>query len=236
MLRVKALDVHYGAIQALTGVSIDVHEGELVTLIGANGAGKTTLLMTLSGILKPTSGTIEFLGTRIDRLSSYARISLGIVQVPQGRLLFPEMTTLENLELGAYRATDAKSKSLKQKLEEIYGYFEVLKERRNQKAGTLSGGEQQMLAIGRALMANPKLLLMDEPSSGLAPLVVEELASIITNLHQKGLTILLVEQNASLALKLADRGYVLETGSIVISGKTSDLAQNELVRKAYLGM
>lgn len=236
MLRVKAIDVYYGAIQALTGVSIDVNEGEMVTLIGANGAGKTTLLMTLSGIIKPTSGTIEFLGTRTDKLSSHALISLGIVQVPQGRLLFPEMTTLENLEMGAYRATDAKSKSMKQKLEEIYDYFEVLKERKNQKAGTLSGGQQQMLAIGRALMSSPKLLLMDEPSSGLAPLVVEELARIITDLHEKGLTILLVEQNASLALRLADRGYVLETGSIVTSGKASELAQNEQVRRAYLGM
>lgn len=236
MLRVKNLDVYYGAIQALTGASIDVNEGELVTLIGANGAGKTTLLMTLSGIIKPTSGTIEFLGTRIDKLSSYALISLGIIQVPQGRLLFPEMTTLENLEMGAYGAKDAKTKSMKQKLEEVYGYFEVLKERRNQNAGTLSGGEQQMLAIGRALMASPKLLLLDEPSSGLAPLVVEELSGIISDLHEKGLTILLVEQNASLALRLADRGYVLETGRIVTSGKASELAQNELVKKAYLGI
>ncbi|MCJ7791795.1 MAG: ABC transporter ATP-binding protein [Dehalococcoidia bacterium] len=236
MFEIKHLDVYYGVAQILKGISMDVRKGELVTVIGANGAGKTTLMMAISGIVKPASGTIEFLGKRIDKLPSHAIVSLGIVQVPQGRLLFPEMTILENLEIGAYRATDAKSKSIRQKLEEVYAHFEILWERRNQMAGTLSGGQQQMLAIGRALMASPKLLLLDEPSSGLAPLMVEEIANILSNLKKTGLTTILVEQNAALALELADRAYVLEMGSIVGSGKTSDLASSELVKRAYLGM
>lgn len=227
--------MHYGAIQALREISLEVEEGELVTLVGANGAGKTTLLMTISGILKPTSGSIEFVGKRIDKLPSHDIIGLGIVQVPQGRLLFPEMTTFENLELGAYRTGD-KSESMEQKLDDVCRHFPVLKERKDQKAGTLSGGEQQMLAVGRALMASPKLLLLDEPSSGLGPIVVEELARIIADLHKKGLTMLLVEQNALLALELAERAYVLETGSIVMSGKASELMRDERVRKAYLGI
>ncbi len=236
MLKVRSLNVHYGAIQALKGVSINVSHGELVTLIGANGAGKTTLMMTLSGILKPTSGTIEFLGERLDQLSSYHIIDLGLVQVPQGRQLFPEMTTLENLELGAYRAKNVGNQRMEDKLEKVYGYFEILRERKNQKAGTLSGGEQQMLAIGRALMASPKLLLMDEPSSGVAPLIVEHLANIIIDLYKSGLSILLVEQNAYLALELASRGYVLENGSLVMTGQATELLQSERVKKAYLGM
>lgn len=236
MLKVRSLNVHYGAIQALKGVSINVSHGELVTLIGANGAGKTTLMMTLSGILKPTSGTIEFLGERLDQLSSYHIIDLGLVQVPQGRQLFPEMTTLENLELGAYRAKNVGNQRTEDKLEKVYGYFEILRERKNQKAGTLSGGEQQMLAIGRALMASPKLLLMDEPSSGVAPLIVEHLANIIIDLYKSGLSILLVEQNAYLALELASRGYVLENGRLVMTGQAAELLQSERVMKAYLGM
>jgi len=236
MLKVRSLNVHYGAIQALKGVSINVSQGELVTLIGANGAGKTTLMMTLSGILKPTSGTIEFLDERLDQLSSYHIIDLGLVQVPQGRQLFPEMTTLENLEMGAYRAKNVGNQRTEDKLEKIYGYFEILRERKNQKAGTLSGGEQQMLAIGRALMASPKLLLMDEPSSGVAPLIVEHLANIIIDLYKSGLSILLVEQNAHLALDLASRGYVLENGRLVMTGQATELLQSERVKKAYLGM
>jgi len=236
MLKVNDLSVYYGNASALRGVSVEVNVGELVALIGANGAGKTTLLMTISGIVRPTSGSIEFQETRIDILSSHAIVAMGVAHVPQGRELFPEMTVLENLELGAYRATDAKSKGMKQKLEEIYGYFETLNQRRNQKAGTLSGGEQQMLAIARALMASPKLLLLDEPSTGLAPLVVERLAQIISDLHKEGLPMLLVEQNAYLALELADRAYVLETGNIVTSGNTSDLLQSKLVKEAYLGV
>jgi branched-chain amino acid transport system ATP-binding protein len=236
VLKVKALNVHYGAIQALIDVSLDVGDGELVTLIGSNGAGKTTFMMALSGILRPTSGVIEFCGNRTDRLPSDVIFRLGIVQVPQGRMLFPDMTTLENLELGAYYAPNEESRSIDHKLEQIYGYFSILRDRTDQKAGTLSGGEQQMLAIGRALMADPKLLLMDEPSAGVAPIMVEQLSKIITNLHREGLSMLLVEQNAHLALDLADRGYVLQTGRIIARGQTADLAESELVRKAYLGM
>lgn len=234
MLKVRNLDVYYGNLQALSGVSLDVNEGELVAFIGANGAGKTTFLMTVSGIIKPTSGTIEFLGTRLDKLPPHTIVSLGIAHIPQGRQLFPEMTVLENLELGAYRSGSAKG--IERKLREIYSYFEVLGERRNQKAATLSGGEQQMLAIGRALMASPKLLLLDEPSSGLSPIVTKNVAEIIDNLHREGLAILLVEQNAYLALELADRGYVLETGHVVAYGKTSDLLQTEVIKRAYLGV
>ena len=234
MFRVRNLDVYYGAVQALKGISIDISEGELVTIIGANGAGKTTFLMAVSGIIKPTSGSIEFLGTRIDKLPSHDIVSLGIIQVPQGGLIFPEMTVLENLELGAYRATD--TQRMEQKLEEIYSHFEVLRERKKQGAGTLSGGERQMLAIGRALMASPKLLLLDEPSAGLAPLVVKEMAEVISALHEKGLSMLLVEQHVELALRLADRGYVLENGSLIASGSASDLAENDLVKRTYLGV
>lgn len=235
MLRIKDLNVHYKkVIQALRGVSIEVNEGEIVAIIGPNGAGKTTLLMTISGIIRQTSGTIEFLGIRTDKVAAHALIRLGLVQVPQGRMLFPQMTVFENLEMGAYVARGAKD--MKERLEEVYSFFKVLEERKRQKAGTLSGGEQQMLAIGRALMARPKLLLLDEPSSGLAPLVVKELASRLTDLRERGITILLVEQNASLALRLAERAYILETGSIVMSDRASNLAKNGQVRKSYLGV
>lgn len=236
MLKVDNLDVYYGNVQALRRVSLDVNEGEIVTLIGANGAGKTTFLMTLSGIVKPSFGIIEFLGRRTDKLPPDAIINAGMAQVPQDRLLFRDMTVSENLEMGACQAPDAKSKSIKQKMEEIYSYFEALSTRKDQKAGTLSGGEQQMLVIGRALMASPKLLLMDEPSSGLAPVIVEHLAEIITNLRRAGLSILLVEQNAYLALELADRGYLLQNGSVVASGTKSELLESDLVKRTYLGI
>lgn len=234
MLKVDHLNVFYGSIQALRDVSIEVNQGEIVTLVGANGAGKTTFMMTLSGIKRPASGTVEFQGARIDKLPPHDIVSMGVAQVAQGRQLFPDMTVVENLELGAYRARD--TNRIEQKLQQVYGYFEVLGKRKNQRAGTLSGGEQQMLAIGRALMANPKLLLLDEPSAGLAPVIVDNLAEIITNLRKEGLTILIVEQNAHLALDIADRGYVLETGTLVAQGTASELARSELVKKAYLGI
>lgn len=233
MLKVANLDAGYGSTQILSGISLDISRGEIVTLIGANGAGKTTLLMTISGIIKPTSGTIEFMGMRIDGLPAHTICSLGIVQVPQGRMLFPEMSVAENLKLGAYLCKDAATKTAR--LQQVYSYFERLHERASQKAGTLSGGEQQMLAIGRSLMANPKLLMLDEPSSGLAPILVEELGRIICQLRDTGLTILLIEQNAYLALDIADKGYVVESGCIVLSGKASDLTQDPLVKRAYLG-
>jgi len=190
--------------------------------------------MTLSGIKKPASGTIEFMQKRIDKLPPRKIVNLGMAQIPQGKHLFPEMTVLENLELGALRSPN--SAAIRQKLQEIYSYFEVLSQRTNQKAATLSGGEQQMLAIGRALMGSPKLLLLDEPSSGLAPVLVKRLTQVISDLREQGLTILLVEQNTYLALELADRAYVLETGSIVASGKASDILQSDLVKRAYLGI
>jgi branched-chain amino acid transport system ATP-binding protein len=235
MLNVSSLDAYYGRLQVLRQVSLEVNEGELVTLIGANGAGKTTLLMCVCGIVRQNSGTIEFMGKRINRLPPHVIVGLGIIQVPQGRLLFPEMTVAENLELGAHRAGNGRKKKLEQKFEEVYGLFEMLGQRKNQRAGTLSGGEQQMLAIGRALMGDPKLLVLDEPSFGLAPIMVEMLANVIGDLHSKGLPILLVEQNAHLALELADRGYVLQSGSIVASGRASELAESEVVKAAYLG-
>ena len=235
MLKVNELDTYYGHLQILRKVSLHVDDGELVTLIGANGAGKTTFLMAVSGIIKQTFGTIEFMGTSIDKLPPHIIVRLGIVQVPQGRLLFPQMTVLDNLEIGARQATDIKSKSLEQRLEEVFSLFEVLGERRKQRAGTLSGGEQQMLAIARGLMGSPKLLMLDEPSFGLAPIVVLALGRVISDLNARGLSILLVEQNAHLALELASRGYVLQSGAIVASGKTSDLARSDVVKRAYLG-
>jgi branched-chain amino acid transport system ATP-binding protein len=236
MLRVTNLDAGYGNTRILSGISLDVNQGMMITLIGANGAGKTTFLMTLSGIIKPTAGTIEFMETRIDKLPACTIVNLGMAHVPQGKLLFPEMTVLENLEIGAWGDASYGSKSLKPKLEEVFEYFEVLRERKHKKAGTLSGGEQQMLAIGRALMSRPKLLLCDEPSSGLAPIMVDHLAEIISNLHKNGLSVLLVEQNAYLALDLADRGYVLETGKIVFEGRAEDLRHDERIKKSYLGL
>ena len=236
MLKVNELDTYYGPLQILRKVSLHVDDGELVTLIGANGAGKSTFLMAVSGLIKKTFGTIEFTGTSIDKLPPHVIVRLGIVQVPQGRLLFPLMTVLENLEIGARQATDIESKSLEQRLEEIFSLFEVLGERRKQRAGTLSGGEQQMLAIARGLMGSPKLLMLDEPSFGLAPIFVLALGRVISDLNARGLSILLIEQNAHLALELASRGYVLQSGAIVASGKTSDLARSEVVKRAYLGI
>jgi branched-chain amino acid transport system ATP-binding protein len=234
LLRVDNIDVYYGRVKALKEVSLEVDQGELITLLGSNGAGKTTLLCTLSGISRPSAGSVEFLGKRIDRMPAHKIVCLGIAHVPEGRQLFPEMTVMENLDIGGRLLRDRQAK--KEELNRIYGFFPVLADRRDQKASTLSGGEQQMLAIARGLMLRPKLLLLDEPSLGLAPLIVENLAQIINQLHKEGLTVVLVEQNARLALELADRGYVMETGRIVVSGDASELLYSDLVRKAYLGL
>lgn len=233
MLKVDSISVRYGNIKAIHDLSFEVQEGEMVSLIGANGAGKTTTLKTLSGLLCPYSGHIEYMGRRIDGLSPAEVVKAGISHCPEGRMVWPEMTVLENLEMGAYMRRD--KYKIKEDLERVYAHFPILKERTRQLAGSLSGGEQQMLAIGRALMSRPKLLLLDEPSLGLAPILVQETAGIIKEIHQEGTTILLVEQNAYLALKMSDRGYVLETGKIVFHGKTKDLLQDERVKRAYLG-
>lgn len=234
MLKVRDLNVYYGSVQVLRNISFDIQDGGFVTIIGSNGAGKTTLIMTISGVKKQSSGTIEFQGIRIDKLPAHKILGLGVSQVPQGRMLFPEMTVLENLRLGALRATV--DKTMKQRLDETYSHFPILAKREKQKAGSLSGGEQQMLTIARALMISPKLLMLDEPSSGLAPLLVQELARMLIELHKKGITLLLVEQNARLALELADTAYILVSGSLTGSGKASDLLRSEEVRKAYLGL
>jgi branched-chain amino acid transport system ATP-binding protein len=233
VLNVTHLKTNYGKIQALKGISIEVHEGEVVTLIGANGAGKSTTLKTLSGQLSPTAGTIVFEGDSIAGLPAHKVTMKGIIQVPEGRRIFSRMTVLENLEMGAYLRSD--KEEIKADLEHVFELFPRLKERLTQKGGTLSGGEQQMLAMGRGLMARPRLLMLDEPSMGLAPVVVETIFEIIGKLNRDGITILLVEQNANLALSIADRGYVLETGEIKLTGTGSELLANEDVRKAYLG-
>lgn len=234
MLRVVGIDVYHGDLQALTQVSLEVQQGEIVTLIGSNGAGKTTTLQAISGLLRPRAGRIEFLGHRIDVLSPHQMVGMGIAHVPEGRRLFPLMTVRENLELGAY------SRSAKAKrgpsLAEVFGLFPILKERERQLAGTLSGGQQQMVAIGRALMAAPKILMLDEPSLGLAPLVVKEIFQIIEKVRQQGMTVLLVEQNTYNALSLADRAYVLENGHVILSGPGKDLLGNGYVKSAYLGL
>lgn len=232
MLKVENLNVYYGAIHALKGVSLTVSQGEIVTLIGANGAGKSTLLKTLSGLLKPKTGTIEFLGKPIAGNPAQSIVKAGLIHCPEGRRVFANMSVEENLELGAFLRSD---KEIKTDLEKVYGRFPRLLERKKQQAGTLSGGEQQMLAIGRALMARPKLLLLDEPSMGLAPLLVQEIFRILQEINQAGTTVLLVEQNANQALKIAHRAYVLETGKIVLSGGAAELAESEEVKKAYLG-
>jgi len=236
MLTVNKLDVYYGNLQALWDISLTVNEGELVSIIGPNGAGKTTLLLTLSRILKATRGTVEFEGKRIDNIAPHVVVSMGINQVAQGRMLFANMTVQDNLELGALKAKNRDRASIAKKLEEVFEDFPKLRERKNQKAGTLSGGEQQMLAVGRSLMASPKLLLLDEPTTGLSPLVVENLAQVILNLNQRGLAILLVEQNAYMALTLAKRAYVLETGRIVLSGPSSEIINNDTIKHSYLGV
>lgn len=234
LLNIKDVSVHYHKVAAVKNISIEVEEGEIVTLIGANGAGKSTTLRAISGLKHPTTGEIWFDGQRIDRLAPEKINKIGIAQVPEGRRVFPEMTVLENLEMGAFLRKDAAA--MRRDLEGVFGHFPVLRERRKQSAGTLSGGEQQMLAMGRALMSSPKLLLMDEPSLGLSPILCQEIAKIIKDVHKEGRTIVLVEQNARLALALAQKGYVLETGRIVLEGDAEDLRENEEVKKTYLGV
>lgn len=233
MLKVKNLDVYYGNIQALKGISLEINEGEVVTLIGANGAGKSTLLKTISGLLKPKQGQIEYEGSSIVGKQAQAIVKLGISHVPEGRRVFANMTVAENLELGAFLRKD--KEGIKQDIEKVYGLFPRLLERMKQQAGTLSGGEQQMLAMGRALMARPRLLLLDEPSMGLAPLLVKQIFEIIEDISATGTTILLVEQNANLALSIADRAYVVETGKIVLSGEANELIASDEIKSAYLG-
>lgn len=233
MLEINNIDVYYGVIHALKNVSFKVQEGEIVTLIGANGAGKTTTLRTISGLIKPAKGSIDFKGEKINGANPQEIMAKGISHVPEGRHIFQDMSVLENLELGAFLRKD--KDGIKDDYEMIYSKFPILKNRSKQRAGTLSGGEQQMLAIGRALMSRPKLLLMDEPSMGLAPLLVHEIFSIIKEINEQGTTILLVEQNANMALSIAHRAYVIEIGSIVIEGSGKDLAKSEEIKKAYLG-
>ena len=233
LLEVTNLEVHYGKVQAIKGLDIRLEAADIITLIGANGAGKSTTLRTLSGLNRPTTGTILFEGERIDGLEPDRIVARGIAHVPEGRRVFPELTVLENLMTGAYLRRDGPS--VRSDLDMVYGHFPRLRERRGQYAKTLSGGEQQMLAMGRALMAAPRLLLMDEPSIGLSPIMVQEIASIIGEIHRKGVPVVLVEQNASLALHLASYGYVLETGRIALHGPCEVLRENEHVRRAYLG-
>jgi len=234
LLNVRDLVVRIGRIEALRGASLQVAEGTIVALLGANGAGKTTTLKTISALLRPTSGEIFYRGEPIHLRTPREIVALGIVQVPEGRKLFPRMNVLENLEVGAYLRSDPKD-TLQLDLERIFEHFPILRERRRQEAGSLSGGEQQMLAIGRGLMARPRLLLLDEPSLGLAPLMVEEIAKIIGEINRPGVTILLVEQNAEMALSLAHHGFVLETGRITLHGPAADLLATETIRHAYLG-
>ena len=233
MLRLNEIHTYYGNIRAIRGVSLYVEDGEMVCLIGANGAGKSTTLMTISGIHHPVQGTITFEGEDLTETSAEKRVELGISQVPEGRLIFSEMTVLENLELGAFRRKD--TLIIKEDLDRVFDLFPILRERRTQQGGTLSGGEQQMLAIGRALMSHPRLLLLDEPSLGLAPILVEQIFEIIQEINKQGTTILLVEQNAYLALQLTHRGYVMETGEIAIEGTSAELLNDVRVRQAYLG-
>jgi len=234
MLEVSSLDVFYGKSQALRGVSLRVDEGEIVALVGANGAGKTTLLNTVSGLLRPASGNVEFLGKRIDRLAPHKIMKLGICQIPEGRKLFSDMTVGENLEMGAYSSEARKRR--KETLEQVYKIFPVLGERRRQSAKKLSGGERQMVAIGRGLMSNPRLCMFDEPSYGLAPKLFLEVLEVVKRLREQGITILLVEQNVRNTLEVADRAYVIENGQIVLDGTSKDLLQNEQVKTAYLGI
>ena len=233
MLKIDNIHVYYGAIHALKGVSLEVHKGEIVTLIGANGAGKSTTLRTVSGLLAPKSGSISFLGENIAGMPAHEIVKHGISQVPEGRRIFAEMSVQENLEMGAFTRKD--KAGVAQDFDIVYNRFPRLKERRKQQAGTLSGGEQQMLAMGRALMSRPKLLLLDEPSMGLAPLLIKEIFSIIEDINREGTTVLLVEQNANMALSIAHRAYVMETGRITLQGAAKELAASEDVRKAYLG-
>ena len=232
ILKVENMNVYYGAIHAIKGISFHVDQGEVVTLIGANGAGKSTTLQTVSGLLRSRTGSIQFCGESISNVPSHKIVEKGLAQVPEGRRIFLQMSVEENLEMGAYTQS---ASGVEADLEKVYAQFPRLKERRRQIAGTLSGGEQQMLAIGRALMSHTRLLMLDEPSMGLAPILVEQIFDIIRQLHEEGTTILLVEQNAQMALSVADRGYVLETGKIVSTGTGADLLNDEAVKKAYLG-
>ena len=234
MLSVKKITVSHGKVAAVRDISFDVEEGEIVTLIGANGAGKSTILKTISGLNKTASGEIYFEGKRIDRLLTQDIVKIGVSQVPEGRKLFPRMTVMENLEMGAYLRSN--TKDVEEDFTRVFKYFPVLGDRRKQRAGSLSGGEQQMLAIGRSLMAKPRLMLLDEPSIGLSPLMSQTIAKIIRVINQEGVSILLVEQNAKLALKLAHRGYVLETGRIALSGTADELLRDDAVKSAYLGV
>ena len=231
MLKIEDIHVYYGAIHAVKGVSFEVNDGEIVALIGANGAGKSTVLKTISGLMHPRSGSIQFDGQDISHTDAYKLVRHGLAHVPEGRRIFLQMTVQENLEMGAF----TKKEVSKEDLERMFTLFPRLKERRKQIAGTLSGGEQQMLAMSRALMSHPKLLMLDEPSMGLAPILVDQIFDIIKELHAAGTTILLVEQNATKALQIADRAYVLETGNITLSGTGAELANSDEVRKAYLG-
>ena len=234
MLAVSNLDIFYGRIQVLWSVSLHIDEAEIVALIGANGAGKTTLLNTISGLLQPASGSIEFLGKRIEGLQSHAIVELGMSHIPEGRKLFPDMSVCENLEMGAYSKRVWKRKQ--DTLDEIYQLFPILKARQGQLARTLSGGEQQMVAIGRGLMSRPRLCIIDEPSSGLAPLVVDEIFRIIQRLREQGIAIFLIEQNVQQTLEIAERAYVLENGRVILAGESVKLLQEERIRKAYLGL
>ena len=232
MLKVTDLTVNYGMIQAVKGISFEVKEGEIVALIGANGAGKTTTLQTVTGMIPSRTGTIEFAGTDITKVPAHRIVSMGLAHVPEGRRVFAQLTVLENMKMGAYTRKD--KDGIDETLKEIYKRFPRLEERKSQLAGTLSGGEQQMLAMGRALMSRPKMIVMDEPSMGLSPLYVAEIFKIIQDINASGTTVLLVEQNAKKALSIADQAYVLETGNIVLSGKASDLMNDDSVKKAYL--
>lgn len=233
MLEIRDLQVYYGMIQAIKGISLDVNQGEVIALIGANGAGKTTTLHTITGLLKPKVGSITFDGVDITKVAPHKIVSMGMAHVPEGRRVFAELSVLQNLKLGAYTRSD--KNEIEESLAKVYKRFPRLEERKNQMAGTLSGGEQQMLAMGRALMSKPKIILMDEPSMGLSPIFVNEIFSIIQDVSADGVTVLLVEQNAKKALSIADRAYVLETGKIVLDGNAKELMNNDSIKKAYLG-
>lgn len=233
LLEINDLEVYYGVIQAIKGVSFHVDKGEIIALIGANGAGKTTILHTITGLLSAENGTVTFDGTNISKIPAHKIVSMGMAHVPEGRRVFANLTVLQNLKMGAYTRKD--KAEIEKSLENVYNRFPRLKERQNQMAGTLSGGEQQMLAMGRALMSNPSIILMDEPSMGLSPIYVNEIFDIIQEVSKSGTTVLLVEQNAKKALSIADRAYVLETGKIVLEGNAQDLLQNDQIKKAYLG-
>ena len=233
LLEIKDLEVSYGIIKAIKGISFDVNEGEVIALIGANGAGKTTILHTITGLITADRGTVQFEGKEITKVPAHKIVGMGMAHVPEGRRVFANLTVLQNLKMGAYTRKD--KNEIEKTLETVYTRFPRLKERQNQMAGTLSGGEQQMLAMGRALMSHPKIILMDEPSMGLSPIFVNEIFDIIQEVSKSGTTVLLVEQNAKKALSIADRAYVLETGKIVLEGKASDLLNNDSIKKAYLG-